>query len=426
MHSGQRSYGTWYPHFETMHLREETVLKIVRGIGHWENTDALNSNSGRFWSGLNHITTTLTLGFGTSLQNLGEIPLLATLTGSKNVISGLQRLSTDKAFREMLPQLGAALSRARDYLADTDTQSKYLQFVLFTPTEKWSRLTGVAVGWEAAKDAISKYISNPSINNRTRLSELNISVAAIDNYRSVLPSGHAPAFDDLVKEAESRVLEGAMMMSGLRKPDAPAPSNKHVDWVGDEMARAARYVSTRVFKGYNALSLPSFLTKKDPLIRTFFKFKSWAAQMHQFMWEQFGYARKQAMQGNWSPAWRLAQGFVGMGVSGGLILAFFNAMSGREDDEHNKVLQSIAMAHTLGIGSMLMEIAIYADGSPYKAAHILNSALGSPTAGVFSRVGAEVLSGDIGGAGQTAFWQLPGIREVKRFGTGAYNTIQGE
>lgn len=414
------------PHFQTMHLREETVLKIVRGIGHWENNDELNSNSGRFWSGLNHITTTLTLGLGTSIQNIGEIPLLATVTGSKNVISGIKRLTTDKAFREMLPQLGAALSRARDYLADTDTQSKYLNFVLFTPTEKWSRLTGVAVGWEAAKDAISKYLDNPSKGNRARLEELNISVQAIDNYRSVLPAGEAPAFDALVKEAEGRVLEGAMMMGGLRKPDAPAPSNMHVDWVGDEMARAARYVSTRVFKGYNALSLPSFLTKKDPMIRTFFKFKSWAAQMHQFMWEQFGYARKQAMQGNWAPAWRLAQGFVGMGVSSAMIIAFFNAMAGREDDEKNKVLQSIAQAHTLGVGSMLMEIAIYADGSPYKAAHILNSALGSPTAGVFSRVGAEILSGDVAGAGQTAFWQLPFVREAKRFGGGAAKAIQGE
>lgn len=46
--------------------------------------------------------------------------------------------------------------------------------------------------------------------------------------------------------------------------------------------------------------------------------------------------------------------------------------------------------------------------------------------GVFSRVGVEVLSGDLAGAGQTAFWQLPLLREMQRFGGGAAKAIQGE
>ena len=416
------------PHFQTMHLREDVVLNIARGIGHWQPSDPLNENAGRVWSALNHITTTLTLGFGTSLQNLGEVPLLATVAGSKNTIAGLQRIAKDKEFREMLPKLGAALSRARDYLADTDTQSKYLQFILFTPTEKWSRLTGVAVGWESAKDAIQNYISEPTPKNSERLQELNISVETIKNYQSVLAAGHAPAFSDLVKEAEGRVLEGAMMIGGLRKPDAPPASNAHVDLVGDEMARAARYVSTRVFKGYNALSLPNFLTQRDPLVRTLFKFKAWAAQMHQFMWEQFNYARRQAGEGNWGPAWRLAQGFVGMGLSASMIGAFFTWAAGREDEDsllHN-AMDSIAMAHTLGIGSMIMEIAMIAEGNPYRASQMINSALGSPTAGIVARVGGEIVSGDPASAASTTFWQLPGVRELKRFGARPLKELQAE
>ena len=257
----------------------------------------------------------MTLGLSTAVQNVAEIPLLATLAGSKNVAAGLQRLSTDKEFREMLPQLGAALNKARDYLADTDTQAKYLNISLFTPTERWSRMAGVAVGWQAAQDAISSYLENPSKANTARLEELNISVKTIDNYRSVMNTPGIPNLETLVKEAEGRVLEGAMMISGLRNPNAPNPSNPHVDWIGDEMARAARYVSVQTFKGYNALSLPNFLTSKNALIRTFFKFKSWGAQMHQFMWKQFGYAQRQARQGNMQPSWRLAQGIIAMGVS---------------------------------------------------------------------------------------------------------------
>ena len=107
------------PFYQTLYLREETIMKIVRGIGHWESTDLLNSNSNQIWSSVNHLTTTMTLGLSTAVQNVAEIPLLATLAGSKNVAAGLQRLSTDKEFREMLPQLGAALNKARDYLADT-------------------------------------------------------------------------------------------------------------------------------------------------------------------------------------------------------------------------------------------------------------------------------------------------------------------
>lgn len=413
------------PYFQTIDLREETVLKIVRGIGHWQPVDRQNSNADKVWYGINHLTTTMTLGLGTSFQNMAEVPLLASIVGTKATAAGLTRLTNDAEFRKMLPNLGAALSKARDYLSDTNTQSKYLTFTLFTATEKWSRLAGVAVGWEAAKHAIANYLSDPSVTNRKRLEELNISVKTIDDYRSVLQvPGEAPNFDALVREAEARVLEGAMMVSGLRKHNAEAPSNMHVDRVGDEMARAARYVSIRVFKGYNPLSLPNFLTKQDPVIRTFFKFKSWSAQMHQYMWEMFGKAQREARQGNWGPAWRLAQGFAFMGVSAAVLAAFFRLMAGNREDDENRLIQAIAMNQTLGVASMIMEIAMYADGNPYKASQMISSAFGSPTAGVLARVGSNVIAGEPGAAASTAFWQLPGVREARRFGGGAIPALR--
>ena len=419
------------PFYQTLYLREEAVMKIVRGIGHWDQSDILNSNSARTWSAINHLTTTMTLGLSTSLQNMAEVPLLATVAGSKVTATGLQRLAADEEFRRFVPMLGGAMTKAIDYLADTDTQAKYLNISLFTPTERWSRMAGVAVGWYAAIDAITNYLADPSRKNRVRLEELNISVETIDNYKLIQSTGEAPDFPTLIKEAESRVLEGAMMISGLRRPDADPPSNIHVDYVGDEMARAARYVSVQVFKGYNALSLPNFLTKSDPLIRTFFKFKSWAAQMHQFMWKQFGNAQREARQGNWQPAWRLAQGLIAMGISTSALIALLAFMSGKTSDEDEDALTSlilkpVAMSQTLGLASMIMELAIYADGNPYRASQLISSAFGSPTAGVLARVGSNLLAGDPGEAASTTFWQLPGARELRRFGGGALKAVRGE
>ena len=408
------------PYFQTLHLREETVLNIARGIGHWQPTDTLNTNASKVWSALNHITTTMTLGLPTAIQNLGEVPLLASLAGSEQTMAGLQRLATDPEFRQMLPQLGAALNKARDYMTDSDVQAKYLEISLFTPTERWSRLAGVAVGWETAKNAIANYLDDGNPNNRKRLEELNISVEKVEQYKRILAAGEAPDFDTLVDEAEDRTLEGAMMIGGLRNPNAQRPSNIHVDLIGDEMGRAARYVSVRVFKGYNALTMPDFLNKSDPMIRTFFKFKSWAAQMHEYMWSQFNYARKEARKRNFAPAWRLAQGMAWMGLSGSAIGGLFAALSGRADDEeNNRILESLAMTHTLGIGSMIVEIAMYSDGNPYRAANLISSAFGSPTAGVAARISGSLLSGDPAGAAQTTFWQLPGVRDARRLGLGA-------
>ena len=407
------------PYFESLHLREETVMKIARGIGHWEPGDSLNSNASRVWSALNHITTTLTLGIPTAIQNLGEVPLLASLSGSKNLMAGLQRLASDPEFRRMLPQLAAALNKARDYMVDNDLQAKYLEISLFTPTERWSRLAGVAVGWITAENAIRNYLADGSEANAQRLEELNMSVEAIENYKRVLAGGAAPDFDALLQEAEQRTRDGAMMIDGLRNPNASRPSNIHVDLVGDEIARAARFVSVRVFKGYNALTMPDFLTKKDPMIRTFFKFKSWAGQMHEYMMSSFLNAGRAARKGDFGPAWRLAQGMAWMGLSGAAIGGLFAALSGRDDEDRNRLLQSLAMTHTLGIASMVIEMSMYSEGNPYRAANMLSSAFGSPTVGVAARIGGEAISGDLGGTLETTILQLPGVRDARRLGGGA-------
>lgn len=406
------------PFFQTRQLREQSLMKIVQGLGHWEQLEPIESQSNTFWQLLNSITTMFTLGFGNAAQNIAEVPWLAAMSGSKPLAIGLRRFATDPEFRQMLPRFGATLNKARDYLAQGEFQNKYISMIGFTATEKWSRLMGTAVGWEAARDAIAAYIQNPNKNALARLQELNISPAAIEQYSEALSSNTAPALDELVKESEQRVLEGSMMLGGLRPPDTPDPSNPFVDLIGDEMAKAARYVSTRTFKGYNALSMPNFLTKKHPMIRTFFKFKAWAAQMHQFVWEQFRHATKQAKQGNLKPAVNLAIGAGFMMGSAAVMTSVFNALRGRErDEDRNRILESLAQSQAAGAISTIIEIAQISNQNPYRASQMISSFFSAPVIGITSRILGEAAAGDLGDAATEFGLRFPFVREIPRIQT---------
>ena len=180
------------PHWMIINLREKTVTNIIRGIGNWATPDELNSHVNKVLTTINHLTTAMTLGPRTSIQNIAEIPLLAAMSGSKNMTAGISRVAVDKDFRAMLPNVGATYTRATAFYMDTALQSQYLKYIGFTATEEASRLVGVAVGWETAIDAIRKYIANQSAANRQRLEELRISVEPIDNYRQMVATGQAP------------------------------------------------------------------------------------------------------------------------------------------------------------------------------------------------------------------------------------------
>jgi len=403
------------PFFETRQLREQTLRKIVQGLGHWDQLEPVDSQSNKFWQLLNSMTTMFTLGFGNAAQNIAEVPWLAAMSGSKPLMIGLQRFSTDTEFRQMLPRFGATLNKARDYLAQGELQNRYMSMIGFTTTEKWSRLMGTAVGWETARDAIQAHIQNPNKNTISRLQELNISPAAVQQYNEALTNNEAPSLDDLVKEAERRVLDGAMMLGGLRPPDTPAPTHPMVDLIGDEMAKSARYVSTRIFKGYNALSMPNFLTKKNPMLRTFFKYKAWSAQMHQFIWEQMRYAAKQAKAGNLKPAMRLAIGAGFMMGSAAVMTSVFNALRGRErDEDRNRILEALAQSQAAGAISTIIEISQISDQNPYRASQMISSFFSAPVIGITSRIAGELFAGKPRAAATEFGLRFPFVREIPR------------
>ena len=127
------------------------------------------------------------------------------------------------------------------------------------------------------------------------------------------------------------------------------------------------------------------------------------------------------------PAWRLIQGLVGLGISTAMMMALFAALSGRERDENDsRLLETVARMEALGVGSMVIELAMYSDGNSYKAGQAINSAFGSPTVGVAARVGRNIIARKPGAAAADVFWQLPGAREARQFGTGPLRRIQGE
>ena len=104
-------------------------------------------------------------------------------------------------------------------------------------------------------------------------------------------------------------------------------------------------------------------------------------------------------------------------------------MGGKAKDEDeatltNAVMKPLAMSQTLGMASLIMELAIYADGNPYRASQLISSTFGSPTAGVLARIGSNLLAGDPKAAASTTFWQLPGARELRRFGGGAFESLR--
>ena len=68
------------------------------------------------------------------------------------------------------------------------------------------------------------------------------------------------------------------------------------------------------------------------------------------MWDEFRKAKDgEGKKGNFGPAWRIAQGFSYMGLSGSALGAFFLWVSGYDDDDSgNFLMAGIAEAHVLG------------------------------------------------------------------------------
>lgn len=412
-------------HLQTTREREGAMYSIVSGLSKWDRLPT-EETSERAWQRVSDLTTMLTLGFRASAQNIFEIPLLMSLTGSKAFVRAARDFASDPDVRELGPRIGAVMRQSLDYLAHGQLQERWLGFSQFSRSDQFSRSFGAYAGWEAVKDAIREYLANPGRSERVRLEQLQVNPAVIEGFRR---DGEGFDIEHIFTEAWDRVRDNVIMASGVRPTDAPNVSNPFVDTISDEMAKSAAWISNVVFKEYDAASLPKFLRQQNAMIRVFLKYKAWQGQQHAFVMRTIRHAIAEAKQGNWKPAGQFAQSAAALGLGGTIFTTFFALLSGRVEPGEMwswaRAMDGITSSASLGVFSMLMEAAMLADGSPYRGMQILESTLSSPTVGVVGKIGGPAVALDIPGTASAIVQQAPLTREVIRYGTGPYEWLGG-
>ena len=413
-------------YLQTTREREGAMYSIVSGLSKWDRVPT-EETSERAWQRVGDLTTMLTLGFRAAAQNIFEIPLLISLTGSKAFMRATQQWSQDPDVRELGPRIGAVMRQSLDYLAHGQLQERWLGFSQFSRSDQFSRSFGAFAGWEAVKDAIREYLVNPGRTERVRLEQLQVNPASIEQFRR---DGDGFDIEDIFAEAWDRVRENVIMASGVRPIDAPQVSNPFVDTIGDEMAKSAAWISNVVFKEYDAASLPKFLRQQNAMIRVFLKYKAWQGQQHAFVMRTIRHAIAEAKEGNWKPAGQFAQSAAALGLGGTVFTTFFALLSGRVEPGEMwswaRAMDGIASSASLGVFSMLGEAMMLAEGSPYRGMQMLESTLSSPTIGIASKIGGNIVALDVPGTAGAIVTQTPAVREVIKYGTGPLNWIKGD
>ena len=419
-------WGILAEYLQTTREREGAMYSIVSGLSKWDRVPT-EETSERAWQRVGDLTTMLTLGFRAAAQNIFEIPLLISLTGSKAFMRATQQWSQDPDVRELGPRIGAVMRQSLDYLAHGQLQERWLGFSQFSRSDQFSRSFGAFTGWEAVKDAIREYLVNPGRTERVRLEQLQVNPASIEQFRR---DGEGFDIEDIFAEAWDRVRENVIMASGVRPIDAPQVSNPFVDTIGDEMAKSAAWISNVVFKEYDAASLPKFLRQQNAMIRVFLKYKAWQGQQHAFVMRTIRHAIAEAKEGNWKPAGQFAQSAAALGLGGTVFTTFFALLSGRVEPGEMwswaRAMDGIASSASLGVFSMTGEAMMLAEGSPWRGMQMLESTLSSPTIGIASKIGGNIVALDAPGTVGAIVTLTPAVREVIKYGTGPLNWIKGD
>ena len=270
----------------TINDREGAVYSIVTGLSKWDRTPQEMSST--FWRRIGNLTTMMTLGLRASVQNIFEIPLLISMTGSKAFLQATLELSKDRDVLNLGPALGASMRQTVDYLKDGEVQENYLRYSGFSWSDQLSRSVGTVVGWTTAENAMRAYVADPSRNNQQRLVQLQIDPMVLQDYMDL---GGTADMDPIFAEAKERTLKGMVQAAGVMPTGAAPASNPFVDAIGNELGKSASWISNTVFKEYDALSLPKFLRRQEPMIRVFLKYKSWQGQQHAYIMRSLRYAK---------------------------------------------------------------------------------------------------------------------------------------
>ncbi|MCY3739937.1 MAG: strawberry notch family protein [Candidatus Poribacteria bacterium] len=398
--------------YNTLAQRKNAVHSVVLGLGNWHTRDPLEMESSEFWKKINDTITVLTLNHGVAIQNLLEIPLISMLTGANPLFKGLRNMS-NKEYRGQMQQLARGLSHARKFMADTTLADKYLgsRWTFFSKSDEFSRASGLGIGLENAKAKIQRYAEaegkkRDAIGREMDTVRLNQEVIAN------IPAGQ---LTQTLAAAEELILNNEVDTVFSSEQGGELT---HAERLAGTMLRSMFYISDEAFKQYDATSLPQFMLSKNPLIRVFMKYKSWMLQQNRLVYNQLRRAYREAKQGNLEPLGNFvaATGMMGLGTGG--LLWLYSALQGDDDDKTmlDRMFKGLAAAQSLGIASVMFELAMYAEGNWYQMSNLLAKQAAGPTFSVAAQMIGPVLTGDFERAGTEALRRLPIVSFSRRVG----------
>lgn len=385
---------------QTKALRESVVVDVIRGLGNWDRSSDIDKVSHKIMRAVNGLTTVMTLGHRTALQNLLEYPHAQAMIGAKNSAKALADFTKDPDFRRLSQRIVEAMRHTTQFMADTTFEQKHLQNLFlsgFSWSDQFSRAMGAAGGIVNAEQVIRDYIANQTKANRAALRAVKINQDVIDKYR-LDTNPNKKGLDAIFSEARERAGTGALPIVGFKRTGVTAASDPYVDAIGEQVFRSAVFVSNTVLKRYDAVSLPSALRTTNPFLRLFTKFIAWPVQHHSYLFRQLRYAINEAKGNrNWKPAYNLLSATAYTAAMGAGTATLFAALQGRfdEDDDYlEKALRGVAASHAFGMASMLMEAALFAEGNSWLLEKAITTRGAGPTIGKWGRMGAPYLTGD--------------------------------
>jgi len=405
--------------YNTIAQREASVKDLYLSLGHWHTKDPLTFDEAKFWQKVSDLTTISTLSWSTAIQNLLEVPLLTELTGTRSMIQGLAKMF-GKEDRKNLQDLSLGLSHVTRFMAETSLAEDYLGswYSGFSKTDKTSRAIGLAAGLINAKRQIREYV-NGDEKTKQRLrrvfDEIQIDTKILDTFSQ-------GELDNVIDEAEKLIMSGNV----TPKYGGTGTKAERLAWT---TLKSMHYISDATFKAYDATSMPAFLNKQTPIVRLFMKYKSWMFQHNSFKLKNWKRAIREARMGNFRPFWNLAQSAVWTGATYGMMLSFYSMLRGY--DEPPDMLEALHAGQTLGMSSVLLEMAGRADGNWWRLSKDMLGQAAGPTGSITTQVIAPTLTTDFDVAGKQVVRRIPvvnlfdrvgGIRFLENYGDDDTNT----
>ena len=394
--------------------RRKRIQGLVQSLGHWQQKDPLHEGSDELWRKANTWISIGALGWKQALQNMTEVPAIVMMAGLKSS-TGLVKEMRNPTFRGAAEELAQGLKQGVEFLADDNLQEKYLQsaWSMFGWTERTSRMLGVGVGLIHARNLSRELLaSQEGSKNRARIERemrgLRMNPAVISE---MTPTEVNTIFD----EAIARIKSQDIALAGVELPSKTPAKHRLTDRIGEEWVRAAMYISDSVFKPYDARTLPAEFQKTTPFARMILKFKGWMFQQNRFMVDQYKRAALEARRGNFRPIARVLTSTLMLTGSVGMAQTMFAMLQGRDEND-DELLRAYLHTQTLGLGSVLWEMAVRSEGNLWRLEKTLEGTLVGPVWGTFADVLSPTLTGDVDRSLQEVLQRTPVAREALYIG----------